>query len=122
MGLRLPTPNDLVRDCLRLLNLRGLYAWRNNTGAARFGRHYVKYGAGAGGPDILAVLPRHADGDEVHPPGRLLGVECKTGGGALEPAQRAWHANATSAGVVVFVVRSIDELDHSLSVLIGGPW
>jgi hypothetical protein len=112
MGLRLPAPNDLVRDCLGLLALRGVRAWRNNTGAGGTEGRFLRFGAGAGGPDILAILP---------PSGRLLGVECKTDSGRLAPAQRAWHEAARAAGAAVLVVRSIDELDHHLRELSCPP-
>lgn len=121
MAIRVPKPNDLVVDILRLLALRGVVAFRQNTGAARYGDRYVRFGT-PGAPDVLGLLPAHTDPatGERHPAGRLLGVEAKAGSGRLSPPQRAWHAAARAAGGFVCVARSVTELDHLLSELLKG--
>jgi hypothetical protein len=68
--VKAPRETELVRQCLALLGLRGVFAWRNNSGAfvrdQGEARRYFRAGA-VGSPDILGVLPG----------GRFLGVECK---------------------------------------------
>ena len=115
MAIRVPTANALVRDCLRLLALRKVRAWRNNAGA--LGRNGQPVKGSKGSPDILAILPAHRILDLSYPPGRLLGVECKTGTGKLDADQRQWHETARAAGVAVVVVRSFRELDDYLHSL-----
>jgi hypothetical protein len=105
MATRAPESSQLVRACLQLLALRGTRAWRNNSGAASVGGRYVRFGD-PGSPDIFGILA---------PSGRLLAVECKTGQGRLNPAQRAWMASAEAAGAACLVVRSVAELERWLA-------
>jgi hypothetical protein len=58
---------DLVRDALALLRSLGIFAWRNNSGAAGKGKGFVRFGL-KGSADILGVLA---------PSGRFLAIECK---------------------------------------------
>lgn len=116
MGFRAPKPNDLVRDALQFLKLKGIRAFRQNTGATKFGTRYVRFGS-PGAPDILCILPAHG----AHPAGRLGCIEAKTGTGRLTPDQTAWLAAARAAGALVLVVRSVQELEHELSELMKEP-
>jgi hypothetical protein len=109
---------DLVRQCLVLLALRGIFAWRNNTGAFVLGegkaRRYFRAGT-VGAPDILGVLPC----------GRLFGVECKRPGRKPTPAQEAFLARLRQAGAVALVIESVTALDCALCKLLGpvdSPW
>lgn len=61
----------VVRSCLDYLAVRGIMAWRNNSGATHTerkdgSRGFVRFGR-VGSADILGVLPG----------GRFLAVECK---------------------------------------------
>lgn len=113
--MKKPTETDLVRACLQLLGLRGLFAWRANAGGGlrrgRGGRPVPVKANPAGTPDILAVLPPRGGS----PGGRLVGVEVKLPGGRLRPAQRAWMDNASAAGVLCLVVRDVAQLDAALT-------
>jgi hypothetical protein len=84
--------------------LRGVSAWRSNTGAARFGDRFVRFGV-PGVADILGVLP---------PSGRLLAVEVKGPGGRVRPSQRAFLDNVEAAGGLALVVRDVAELERAL--------
>lgn len=102
--------NAVVKACLAYLALRGIFAYRNNTGAFagthNGKRRFVRFGA-LGAPDIIAVVR-----------GRYVGIEAKRpGGGRLSPAQLAFHANLRAAGGVALVVRSVDELIEALEGL-----
>jgi len=110
---------DVVRACLLYLGLKGIPAWRNNTGAMRAtykGRErFIRYGV-PGAPDILGVW--NAPGPHR---GKLLAVECKGPDGRLSEAQRAFLANIQSAGGVALVVRSLDDLIRGLAALEARP-
>ena len=97
---------------LEYLALRKIFAWRNNSGAAKMMRKdgsqgFIRFGA-IGSPDILAILP---------PTGRLLAVECKSPTGRISPQQEAFGERIKAAGGVYVMARSIDDiiavLDHS---------
>jgi hypothetical protein len=108
MARRAATPESVVlRQCLAVLRLRGVLAWRNNTtgvwDAAR-GRFRTFTGL-KGVSDILGVLA---------PSGRLLAVETKAEGGRLTPAQAAFLDAVRAAGGLSLVVRDSRELDAAL--------
>lgn len=93
---------DLVRSILRALELRGVWAWRMNSGTLpAVGKRGVEYRvrlAPAGTPDILAVVG-----------GRLIGLEVKTTKARQRPSQSAWQAKAEQHGAGYRVVRSARE-------------
>lgn len=98
---------------LALGTIPGVVIGANPSGRAKYvgenGRaFFVPYGwpSTAGGPDILAVIA---------PIGRLVGLECKTGGATLTKEQRATHAALRAVGVVVHVTRSVDEARAALA-------
>jgi hypothetical protein len=78
----------------------------NPCGLARYmstqGKHFaVPYGwPSPGGPDILAVVAPH---------GRMVAIECKTGGGIARSIQKDVHAALCAVGVTVCVVGSVEE-------------
>ena len=106
----MPKPETkLVAACLRLLQLRGIYAWRNNTGVARpqrkdGSRGFVRFGK-KGSADILGVLPG----------GRFIAVECKVGRNSTTPDQDDFLGRVRAAGGLAVVVRdTVDELDEAI--------
>jgi hypothetical protein len=92
--------------------LPGVVIGANASGLARYvstqGRDFaVPYGwPFRGGPDLLAA---------VAPLGRLVALECKTGGARPSPSQRACHAALRAVGVAVFVVHSVEEARAALA-------
>jgi hypothetical protein len=96
----------LVKACLTLLRLRGVMAWRQNVGAAKLDRRFVRFGA-PGVSDILGVLKG----------GRFLAVECKAGKSRPTDAQAAFLAGVEAAGGVAVVVRDVRELQAILDEL-----
>jgi hypothetical protein len=98
----------LVRAVLLDLgSLPGVIIGANASGRARYmsertGKsHVVPYGwLAPGSPDILAAIA---------PLGRLLALECKTGSATLSKDQHAVHAALRAVGVVVEVVRSVQD-------------
>jgi hypothetical protein len=100
-----PTPESRVlRECLDLLLIRGIWAWRANAGAAQMPHgQWVHFGI-KGQPDIIGLL-----GD-----GRFLGVECKGPSGKQSPNQKWFQANVEANNGVYLLVRSAKELDEKL--------
>ncbi|HYT89672.1 MAG TPA: hypothetical protein VEL76_13275 [Gemmataceae bacterium] len=106
------TEQDLVRQVLQLLKLRGVLCWRQNQGAARYrsesGRsRFVRFSSMPGIADVLAVLPG----------GRFLACEVKIGRNQTTPEQAAFLAAVRSAGGVAAVIRDVRELDALLAQL-----
>ena len=97
----------MVAACVEYLTLHGIPAWKANTGAARYGDQFVRYGT-PGMADVLFCLP---------PTGRLGCAEIKTGSGRLTPDQAAFHAHIRAAGGLLLVVRSLDDLIAALEDL-----
>lgn len=119
MRSRAPIPeSDVVASCLQLLKLRGWPAWRNNTGAARMGDRFIRYGI-PGAADILGIVPGS---------GRLLAIECKRpklkamqSAGRLSPAQESFLSSVHEAGGVALVIDDPGELAEILAVLARKP-
>ncbi len=87
---------DIQADALDYLEMRGVFCWRNNTGA----RGRVKYGK-LGSPDIIGIMPN----------GRFIGVELKKPKGrGLSDNQERFHKDALRNNAVIIVVRSAEEL------------
>ena len=113
-GMGIPTAErGLVRGILQLLALRGIPAWRNNSGAMRTpAGGFLRFGV-VGGADVLGVLP---------PAGRLLAVEAKVAGGRPTEAQVVWLANARRAGAVAIWVNDLTDLECVLGALDEDPF
>lgn len=103
---------EVLKACCDYLTLKGLFWWRNNSGATAFGegsgRRFVRFGA-RGAPDILCLLPGSG--------GRLLCLEVKSPTGRLSPYQKAFLDQAGKAGALCLVVRHVSELITALEGL-----
>lgn len=95
----------VLNTCLGLLNLMGIYAWRNNTGAYKVKgnrttkERIIHYGK-KGSADILGILPD----------GRFLAVECKRKSGRASSDQLLFLSNIKANNGVACIVKSCDEL------------
>ena len=95
----------ILADCLQYLQVRGIFHWRNSTGAVRIGPgRFMRFGK-VGSSDILGVLP---------PNGRLLCVECKSESGRLSTEQKQFLADVQELGALAVVVRGWKELGQAL--------
>jgi hypothetical protein len=92
---------DLVRAVLRYLELRDVFAWRNNTGMVRAEHRgkerIIRYGL-PGSSDILGI-------DDL---GRMWAVECKVGKNKPTALQDDFLRAVRSRGGVALVVRPDD--------------
>lgn len=86
---------------LHYLALKGVFHWRNNTGATKTDHGgFVRYGT-PGSPDIICVLPPH---------GQLLGIEVKDAKGRLNANQLTFKEALEKAGGRYVVARSLDDV------------
>jgi hypothetical protein len=89
----------LTGNAVDWLNAQPLtYAWRNNTGVARFGDRFVAYGQ-VGSADIIACIR-----------GRFVAIETKAKRGKQSVDQARWQKKIEAAGGTYWLVRSLDEL------------
>lgn len=95
-------------EVLKALRAHPAVAWveRMNTGAARLGRRFVRFGF-PGCPDVLGQLHD----------GRLLAVEVKGPRGRLRPEQKVVLTRVADAGGVAFVARSLRDVVAALGPL-----
>ena len=86
-----------MRAVLHWLDMRGIFAWRNNTGVypeTRGGvKRWIAYGC-KGSPDIITVYR-----------GRFVGLETKTQKGAQSDDQKAFQAKLEKAGGIYVLLR-----------------
>ena len=88
----------LIAACLEYLQLKRIFAWRNNSGGMKVGKRFLRFGM-PGSPDIIGIVD-----------GCFLAIETKAPKGELSESQIAWHQQAKRAGCTVHVVRSLDDL------------
>lgn len=96
--------SEVLQACLAYLQFKGIYCWRNNTGAVKIGRRFIRYGF-KGSADILGICPD----------GRFLAVECKREkGGVISEYQKDFLQNITTRGGVAIVCNSLEVLISEL--------
>jgi hypothetical protein len=104
---RTRTPeSQVLKQCLQLLRLRGVPAWRQNQGALRVGRRFVRFASAKGICDLIGCLPRAG--------GRMLCVEVKRPGGRLTPDQIGFLDGLAAAGALCLVISDPRQLDEAL--------
>lgn len=91
--------NELTKAILKLLHLHGFMAWRNNTGAFKADKRFIRFGD-KGSPDVMAI-------DKS---GRFYGIEVKTGKDKLRPDQAAWHENLKAHNGISIIAATIDDV------------
>lgn len=102
---------EIQSGCLQMLRLRGFFA--SVTDASRsWGKDGIprRSKVEPGWPDITAVQPRSS---------RAFLFEVKVPGGHLSPIQERLHLRMRRAGINVFVVHSVAELNNILDIIIG---
>ncbi len=93
--------HNIQSSILDYLARRGVFHFRNNSGALPMQRngqqYFVRFGA-KGSPDIICVIA-----------GRFVGLEVKDEKGKQSEDQKEFQRSLESAGGIYFLVRSIDE-------------
>lgn len=97
---------DLVNACLEILALKGIFSWRNNTGAFsgeyKGKKRFVRFGE-VGSPDIIAVYD-----------GQFIGVECKVGKNTQSEKQKEFQNKLEEAGGLYWLVYTPEEFTKLL--------
>ena len=91
----------VLRDCLKWLHKRGVFAHRENTGTAWIDGQPVSFGY-PGAADITGILPD----------GRRLEVECKSSTGQQSDKQRRYQQRIEENHGIYWLVRSVEELEE----------
>ena len=94
--------NELVRACEQYLKMKGIFHYRNNSGAMvseyKGKQRFMRFGA-VGSPDIVAVIN-----------GQYVGIECKMGKGRQSSNQKEFEQNLLKAGGAYWLIRDVQEL------------
>ena len=94
--------SSLQRAIIDTLQARGVWCWRNNSGATATGsgkdRRFIQLSP-KGSPDIFGVVPG----------GKLFGLEVKRPGEKQNENQIEWQKKAEQYGVFYAVVTSITQ-------------
>jgi len=99
--------NALQKACLEFLKLKGCLAWRNNTGAVKSDKRFIRYGHPGSG-DVFAVVPPH---------GRFLSIECKAGKNKPTAKQVEWANEVRTFGGVAIVAYTLDDVHDALEAM-----
>ena len=96
--------NIVLKNCLDYLTVKNIFHYRNNTGAVKIGKRFVRFGY-AGSSDIIGILPD----------GRFLAVECKREKcGVVSEVQKDFIKKIQENNGVACVVHSVEELAEVL--------
>lgn len=109
-------------DFLLLRNSVGQAQYVNDDGKTFF----VPYGLGVGSPDLVGALqiPASALARRANTVALFVALEVKAPEGVVEPEQKTCHDIWRSFGVLVYVVRSVDDARNALddARAIGRGW
>lgn len=102
---------DIQRAILEWLELQGIMAWRQNSGAAVArnadgSKRFIRFCSQAGISDIVGILPHS---------GRIIALEVKRPGGRVTPEQRRFLEQVGEMGGLAGVVRSVEDADRLLA-------
>lgn len=94
-----------VKAILQLLHLNRIPSWRINTGGAKIGDRFVRFGM-VGMSDIVGILPS----------GRFLAIEVKSATGKVTRPQQAFLDTVNAHGGYGFVARSVEYVRLALGL------
>jgi len=101
---------DVVKSCLSVLAMKGIFAWRNNTGAVistyKGKKRFIKYGC-KGSPDIIGILSD----------GRFIGIECKVEGKKQSEDQKEFQKKVYANSGIYWVCTSGNDLLNKLGYI-----
>lgn len=93
----------LQNAILQYLASRGIFAWRQNTGAIKIEDRFLRFGA-LGCPDILGLLPN----------GKMLAIEVKSPKGKLTLAQKSFLEAIVKNGGIAIVAKRFQDVECQL--------
>lgn len=106
----MPTPDSAPESVVQGAILKAyanhprIVLWRQNTGAARIGKRFVRFGL-PGQADLQGVIA---------PSGRALFIECKSARGVQSDAQKTFQRFVEKHGGLYVLARTLDEVVAAL--------
>jgi len=105
----------VVNACIRWLHTHNVKHWRNNTGAVKTeSGAWIRFGD-KGSPDIMCRVPVTIGAKTL---ATLVGIECKSEKGKLNPNQLAWKQAHEKDGGIYILARSLDDIIQNKHELI----
>ncbi len=112
-----PLEKDIQRAILQYLALRGILAWRVNSGAVsgtyKGKQRFVRFNGAEGCSDIIGMIP----GRLFDPPrvgATFLAVEVKRPNQKPTEKQQRFLDMVSDAGAISFVARSVADVERAL--------
>lgn len=103
---------SIQKQCLDWLTLKGIFHYRNNTGAVaaqyKGKQRFIRFGH-PGISDIIGIAPD----------GRFLAIEVKRADGKLTEAQEVFLEQVEKSGGIALVVRSLEDLIKAFKAHFG---
>jgi hypothetical protein len=97
-----PLEHDIQGAILKYLTIKRIFHYRQNTGAAKFGKSFVKFGV-KGAPDIVCVIK-----------GQYVGLEIKAKDGEQSQAQFNFQVQLEAAGGTYLLCYSLEDVIRKL--------
>ena len=94
---------QLQKDCLAYLRAKNIFCWRQNSGALKTEKGFIRFTDINGLPDIIAIIN-----------GRFVGFELKLKGKYPSKVQRQTHKQIEKAGGKVYIIRDLNELKDAV--------
>lgn len=94
---------DIQKQITDWLSLHRIFWYRNNVGAFKKGKHYIKFGT-KGAPDIIVILD-----------GQYCGIEVKGPKYEQSPDQVEFQGKVEGAGGRYVLARSLEDVQRGLS-------
>jgi len=98
LGIKV-SESDIQKTILAYLKLKKVFHYRQNSSATKVDNRFIRSTSINGLPDIICILE-----------GTYIGLEVKTDIGTLNANQIKTHREIISAGGLVYVVRSLNDV------------
>ena len=93
---------EILKTIMQWLTLKRFFFFRNNVGAMKTARGFIRFGI-PGSPDIILVIK-----------GQFIGIEVKSGKGEQSIRQKEFQTALEHAGGRYILARSIQDVEKSL--------
>jgi hypothetical protein len=97
--------NDLTKNALRILDLKGYHVWRQNNGGV-YDPTLKVFRANSSTRGVSDILGFHRK------TGQFLACEVKAGKDQLRPEQELFLENVKKAGGLALVIRTNDDIEN----------
>ena len=99
---------DLVKACIQYLTMIGCDVWRQNQGATKIGKRFVRFSHRKGISDIIGVAPG----------GLFIAVECKMPKGKATPDQLKFLESVRTHGGIGILAYSVDDVSDVMGEVV----